>query len=300
MSNTELFNKICKELEGKLQFLDDKPEENIASTVKALWLTVSGNPVSALKSNKTEVTELPEVNEDKLKELIQKRLLNIPLSHLTRRQNFMGIEFISDSRALIPRLETEILGNKALEISLETSKNKNQIMVMDVCCGSGNLALALASLNKKCKVLASDISEEAIELTNENISFLNLSDRVEAVCSDLFAEFETEKYYNQSDLIICNPPYIQSATVKKMKEEIAENEPSLAFDGGMLGIKIVQKLVKEAPIFLKKGGWLVFEIGLGQGDFIAQMCEKTQFYSKIERVPDSHGNIRVIAAQKKG
>jgi release factor glutamine methyltransferase len=110
--------------------------------------------------------------------------------------------------------------------------------------------------------------------------------------------FETDEFYEKIDLIICNPPYILSSKVQKMDTEIASNEPVLAFDGGMLGIKIIQKLISEVPKFLTNEGWLIFEVGVGQGNFIAQLCERTQLYQRIESVLDVSGNGRVILAQK--
>jgi release factor glutamine methyltransferase len=115
---------------------------------------------------------------------------------------------------------------------------------------------------------------------------------------DLLSAFETDDFLGKTDLIICNPPYILSSKVQKMESEISSNEPVLAFDGGMLGIKIIQKLIAEAPKFLRNDGWLVFEVGAGQGDFIIKLCQKLQSYSEIQPVTDKAGNIRVIVAHK--
>ena len=199
---------------------------------------------------------------------------------------------------LIPRKETEMLGKKALETSRKIAGRKGKIKVIDVCCGSGNLAIAIAYYNPDCEVYATDISVEALELTLENISLLNLNDRIQVKQGDLLAAFETDEFYQKTDLIVCNPPYILSSKVQKMDQEIASNEPVLAFDGGMLGIKIIQKLISEAPRFLTDEGWLLFEVGAGQGNFIAQLCERTNLYQKIDLVTDDYGNIRVIIVQK--
>jgi len=293
-----LFNKLYNELRDKIHFLEDKPEETIESTLKALWLAASGTPVSAEKAIDTELPALSEIHIKNLNELIRTRLNNIPLAHITKRQNFLGIELITDKRALIPRKETEILGKKALELSLEIASEKNEIKVFDVCCGSGNLGVTVAKLNPKCRVYSSDISDEAIELTKENIDLLNLNNRIEAAQSDMFEAFKTDTYYKNIDLIICNPPYISSAKVVKMDSEIALNEPSLAFDGGMLGIKIIQKLINEAPLFMTNKGWLVFEVGVGQGDFVGKLLEKTKQFQQIGSVSDDAGNVRVVFAQK--
>jgi release factor glutamine methyltransferase len=298
MNKSELYKSLSDDLKDKLHLLGDKPEETVETTLKALWLTAAGKPVSAQGSLNITLPDLSQKQVEKLHELIDLRLNNTPLAHITKRQNFMGIELLSDKRALIPRKETEILGKKALELSEKIVAGKGNIKVIDVCCGCGNLGVAIATYNPNCTVYSTDLSDEAVELTRDNISFLNLTDRVHAKQGDLLSVFETDEFYEKTDLIICNPPYITSSKVQKMDSEIASNEPVLAFDGGMLGIKIIQKLIADAPRFLTKDGWLIFEVGAGQGSFIAQLCERSQSYQCIETVPDDLGTIRVILAQK--
>jgi release factor glutamine methyltransferase len=298
MNKSELFSSISNDLKSRLHLLEDKPEETIESTLKTLWLTAAGIPVSAEGSIKLSIPDLTEKQIENLHQLIELRLNNTPLAHITNRQSFMGIELLSDRRALIPRKETELLGRKALELSNRIVKSKGRIKLIDVCCGSGNLGIAIAHLNPNCIVFSTDISQEAVELTQDNINFLNLNQRVQVKQGDLLSVFETDEYYEKTDLIICNPPYIQSSKVQKMNSEIASNEPALAFDGGMLGIKIIQKLISEAPKFLTSEGWLIFEVGAGQGNFITQLCERSQLYQLIESVSDDSGTARVILAQK--
>lgn len=297
MNKTDLFYKISEDIKDKIHFLDDKPEETIETTLKALWLTAAGMPVSAESSLNLSVPDLSEEQVKNLYQLIDLRINNTPLAHITKRQSFMGIELLSDNRALIPRKETEILGKKALEIASRLSGDRGIIKIIDVCCGSGNLGLAVAWHNQDCIVYATDLSEEAVELTKDNINYLNLQNRVIVKQGDLLEAFETNEFYNKIDLIICNPPYILSSKVQKMDTEISSNEPALAFDGGMLGIKIIQKLIAAAPKFLVSDGWLVFEVGTGQGEFIVKLCEKAQSYKNIQPVHDQAGNIRVIVVQ---
>jgi len=299
MNKEELFSKIRNGLENKLSFLEDKPEETIESSIKALWFAAFGHPKSAVEAVKLPLPELTELQISKLNQLVEQRLNNVPLSYITGRQNFMGIELLSDHRALIPRKETEILGKKALELANNITGAKNNATVMDICCGAGNLACALGYYNSQLAISATDLSEEAIDLTGENISFLHLGKRVKAYQGDVFSAFENEGFYEKTDLIVCNPPYISTSKVQKMNMEIAANEPVLAFDGGMLGTKIIQKLIREAPKFLFRTGWVIFEVGLGQGSFIMQLCERTELYDKIESAADEFGNIRVILARKK-
>lgn len=294
----ELYRKLRHEFESHLSLLEDKPEETIDSTIKALWNKACGISLSAERASELQLPNLSEEQKAELIQLTEKRLNGTPLAHLTGRQNFMGIELICDKRALIPRKETEILGRAALEICRSLALIESDIMIMDVCCGSGNLGLALASMIPEAKVFSSDLSHEAVELTLENINFLNLNKRVQVTQSDLFGSFESDEFWGQLDLIVCNPPYISTSKVLRMNSEIAENEPSMAFDGGMIGLKVIQGLIKESPKFLKKTGWVVFEVGLGQGPFVIQLCEKSNQYNTVKSVTDNSGNIRVIAASR--
>lgn len=294
----QFYNTLRSEFGHRFHFLPDKPEETIDSTLKACWQFAAGIPMSAEEAVKHGLPALDEKQVTVLYDLLEKRAKNIPLAHLVGRQNFMGIEFLSDKRALIPRKETEILGQKALEISGEIATSKDMVHVMDICCGSCNLGLVVAYFNPRVKLYASDLSEEAVSLARDNMSLLQLRERVLIEKGDLFSAFDNNNYHEHIDLIICNPPYITTVKVSKMEEEIAAHEPALAFDGGMFGFKIIQALIENAPVYLGKNGWLLFEVGLGQGEFIKRLCERTNKYKKIEPVSDDLGNIRVIMAQK--
>jgi release factor glutamine methyltransferase len=298
MNKEKLFQEFTIILSERLHLLSDKPEETIDSTLKSLWLVSAGMCKSVEEAAKYPLPELTQQQIIILRGLIEQRISNIPLSYIIGRQSFMGIEMLSDKRALIPRKETEILGRKALELSMNIAREKSLVKVMDICCGAGNLGLAIAYYNSNAFVSATDLSEDAVNLTLDNISYLKLSDRISAYKGDLFSAFETEEYYEKIDIVVCNPPYISSAKVLKMDTEISENEPALAFDGGMLGTKIILRLISEAPNFLTVGGWLIFEIGVGQGQFIKQLCERSENYTQVESVLDDFGNIRVILAQK--
>jgi release factor glutamine methyltransferase len=149
------------------------------------------------------------------------------------------------------------------------------------------------------EILATDLSHEAVELTKDNISFLGLDNRVHGEQGDLFSAFDKKEYYGNIDLIICNPPYISSTKVSKMNTEISDHEPVLAFDGGMFGTKIIQRLIIESPRFLTSTGWLIFEVGVGQGEFLMRLCGESDHYSNVDSVSDARNNIRVIIAQKK-
>lgn len=249
MNPQELYNKLETQFKPRLHFLQDKPEETVDSTLKACWQYASGIPVSAEEAVKRPLPDLDDKQIKLLYDLLEQRAKNIPLAHITGRQNFFGIEFLSDKRALIPRKETEILAREALELSFDITKQKGIVQVMDICCGSGNLGLAVAYSNPSVRVYASDLSEEAVALANENMYLLNLQKQVKIEPGDLFSAFDKKEYYGNMDLIICNPPYITTTKVPKMGEEIAAHEPALAFDGGMFGLKIIQMLIEKAPVY---------------------------------------------------
>jgi release factor glutamine methyltransferase len=299
MNKEELFTKLKKDLQDRIHFLEDKPEETTESTLKALWLAAAGIQKSAEEAMKAPLPELSKTEQQKLQNLIELRLSNTPLAHITCRQNFMGLELITDKRALIPRKETEILGRKALELSEKITKAKGKATVIDVCCGSGNLGCSIASYNPNCTVFATDLSDEAAELTRENVNHLGLTQTMQVRQGDFLSAFENDEFYGKVDLIVCNPPYISTSKVSKMHAEIAINEPTLAFDGGMMGIKILQKLISESPRYLTNGGWVIFEVGLGQGPFVMQLMERSTAFFNIGSETDHSGNVRAIYAQKK-
>jgi release factor glutamine methyltransferase len=299
MSPKQLFQALQTELATQIRFMEDKPEETAASTLKALWSLAAGQPVSAVKAMQTELPLLTDQQVQLLHQLIKRRKSNTPLAYISGRQSFMGIEMLVDKRALIPRKETELLGYKALELTQQSAVNKKPVVIMDLCCGTGNLGIALAAYNPHCKVYSSDLSNEATDLARENVQLLKLDHRVEVRQGDLFSTFDSGTFYNKIDLIVCNPPYITSFGVDKMAEEIAGNEPTLAFDGGMLGISIIQKLLRESPKFLAPEGWLAFEVGAGQGNFVLQLLKKSEAYTTLESLCDHSGTIRVIVARRK-
>ena len=297
MNSTPLYKELFARVSSELKTLLDKPEETPEGTLNALWHAAAGEPKSVQLSNEFELPHLNDEAVSKLYKLVEQRLAGIPLAHLTGRRWFMGIELLSGREALIPRKETELLGYAALNVLREMSRQSDKATVIDVCTGSANLAIALAFYEPKAHIFASDISDEAVGLASRNVSYLGLENRVKVLKGDLLAPFDSEAFYGNIDLLTCNPPYISSAKVDKMPEEIAKYEPQLAFDGGVFGIKILQRFISEAPRFLRKGGWLAFEVGLGQGAAIMSRLSKEKNFADLQSVKDESGEIRVILAR---
>ena len=291
-----LFHRFLNQLELSLKVLPDKPDESATNTLSALWHTAAGQPISVQRAAVEPLPPLDQGQIERLEALLRDRLGGTPLAYLTGRQQFMGVELIATADALIPREETELLGFAALERLRAVVRERGQATVVDVCTGSGNLALALAWHEPRARVWASDLSEEAVSLARRNLALLGLADRVEFRTGDLLEPFDTTEFHGSVDLLICNPPYISSVKVNALPAEIIAHEPRIAFDGGPLGIRILLRLISEAPRFLRDGGWLAFEIGLGQGPGILKRIQQSGIYADVSEIADKSGQIRAIIA----
>ena len=295
-----LFHHCLNELTKELKALPDKPDETARNTLAALWHTAAGRPISVQRAAANVLPELDQEEIAKLFALVRERIAGTPLAYLTGRQQFMGVELIATTDALIPREETALLGNAALAQLRAIVRERGHAVVLDVCTGSGNLALALAWHEHGARVWAADLSEEAVTLARRNLAHLDLADRVEFRWGDLLAPFDTAEFHGKVDLLVCNPPYISSGKVDGMADEIIGFEPRMAFDGGPLGIRILLRLIAEAPRYLRDGGWLAFEIGLGQEQGIRKRLEQNGCYVEINEVADQHGQTRTFLARSQG
>jgi release factor glutamine methyltransferase len=292
-----LYNTLIERLTASWIAKPDKPEETPETTLKALYFCAAGIPVSVQKASRETVPELDNNAQMRLKDLVEKRLNGLPLAHITGRQQFMGMELLAGPEALIPRMETEIVTRAALAIAKSLADERGVVTIIDVCTGSGNVALGIAANEPRSRVFGSDLSEEAVVLARKNAQHLDLGRRVEFRQSDLFAAFESDEFYKKMDLITCNPPYIPSVKVGSMDSEISQCEPRLAFDGGSLGITILTRLIRETPKYLKPDSYLCFEVGLGQGKAMEHRLKKENIYRNIQSYSDSNNQVRALSAQ---
>ncbi len=295
--NSPFFQEQKARLEQGWAGLRDKPEETPETTLRALWALAAGEPLSVDRAMGVPLEALEPGQAEALKGLVDRRLQGEPLGHLTGRQCFMGLELLAGPQALIPRKETELLGREAIKLARSMSQEGERLQVLDLCTGSGNLALAVAHEMPGALVFGADLSEDAIELARENAKFLGIEERLRFFAGDLLQPIR-EAGLGPFDLILCNPPYISSARVDEMAEEIRAFEPKLAFDGGRFGVGILWKLIKEAPEFLKPGSALAFEIGLGQAKGVLGRLRKNPVYTDVQGVEDAEGETRAIVAWK--
>src|SRR5262245_26635112 len=150
------------------------------------------------------------------------------------RQKFLGIDLLCGPGALVPRLETELLGTAAIELG----KSLEEPHVIDMCCGAGNLACAIASHLPSSRVWASDLTDGCVEWTRRNVTALHLASRVAVVQGDLFAGLAGQSLEHSIDIIVCNPPYISSSRLAGDRAALLQHEPREAFDGGPYGLSI--------------------------------------------------------------
>lgn len=232
------------------------------------------------------------------KQLIQQRQQNVPLEYILGRTVFMGRPFICTPDTLIPRAETELLVDAVLD-RLATQSPAKPLTLVDVGTGSGNIAISLALALPQSQLMALDISLKAVEQAQAHVNQYQLQDRVTLLCGDLFQPLTDQQLENKIDVVVCNPPYIPSGSLNKMSTEIVAHEPLVALDAGPYGINIFRRLVQDAPLYLRSGGLLAFEIGAGQDSFVRRLLKKSGEYEQMEAVADENGTPRVFLARKK-
>lgn len=210
------------------------------------------------------------------------------------RAPFMGLEFEVGAAVLQPRAETELLCRRALALIADTPEP----LVIDIGCGAGNLALAIAALHPAARLFATDIAEAATATAARNAKSLGFASRVSVVQGDMFAPLSGLALEQRVDLVVCNPPYISSGRLAGDRRHLLDREPREAFDGGPYGITIHQRLVAEALPFLRPGGWLAFEFGEGQDKQALRLLQRQGGYEALELVCDAEQRPRVAIARK--
>ncbi len=235
--------------------------------------------------DKEKLTLRQEVNYFKA---IKKLCNGIPIQHITNRQEFMKMTFYVDENVLIPRQDTEILVEEVIKIAKKINAKK----ILDLCTGSGAIAISLAKYIDKSNITAVDISSKALNVAKLNAKNNEVEDRITFVESDLFKNLKKEKY----DIIVSNPPYIKKEVLKKLDKEV-QKEPKLALDGGYDGLDFYRKIIKNADEYLKFNGYLCFEIGYDQKEDVENLLKEQEKYANITCKKDLCDNDRVVTAK---
>jgi HemK-like putative methylase len=212
---------------------------------------------------------------------------------------FLGLTLRVAPGALVPRKETELLGRLAIERlrGAAAAANGSGARAIDMCCGSGNLACAMAASVPEARVWCSDLTDGCVAVTRENVAHLALGERVTLVQGDLFAPLADSALAGTIDVVTCNPPYISTGRLAKDRASLLDKEPREAFDGGPYGLSIHQRVIKDALPFLRPGGWLLMEFGVGQEKQLKLLFDRAKTYKSVDFANDDEGRPRVVLAQ---
>lgn len=219
----------------------------------------------------------------KYQQVIEKREQHIPLQHITGSQEFMGLQFKVNENVLIPRQDTEILVEEAM-LHLHDG-----MRILDMCTGSGCILLSLLHYSNDCVGTGVDISAEALAVACENAENLDIA--ADFVQSDLFQQLETNEKY---DMLVSNPPYIQTKVVENLMPEVREYEPMIALDGKEDGLFFYKRIIAECGAYLNGGASVLFEIGYDQGQQVKEFMEQ-QGFREVAVMKDLAGLDRVVA-----
>lgn len=233
--------------------------------------------------------ECSDLEEQFYRMTIDRRASHIPLQHITGVQEFMGLSFKVNEHTLIPRQDTEILVEEAMR------HLSDGMRILDMCTGSGCILLSLLKYSNECEGIGIDISDKALAVARENAKRLELD--ATFLEGDLFApltDFVSEKTTDRLfDLVVSNPPYIETAVIETLMPEVREHEPVLALDGMEDGLHFYRRIVSEAPAHMRKGAYLFFEIGCEQGEAVKTLMQEGGF-EQVEILKDYAGLDRVV------
>jgi len=239
---------------------------------------------------------LAEHELEEFKKLLKGRTEKIPLQYLLGETEFMSLSFRVSPAVLIPRQDTEVLVEKCIELVKEQKGKK--LRVLDMCTGSGCIAVSIAYYCPEVRVTACDISKAALDIAKINARQAGVQNRVEFCSGDLFEALNNQESHERKfDIIVSNPPYIETDTVEQLQSEVRDHEPYMALDGGADGLDFYRRIVKESPRYLTAGGYLALEIGYNQGNSVSRLMEGD--FEDITVYKDYGGNNRVVVGRIK-
>ena len=232
--------------------------------------------------DKKEVT--PNQRDEYIKNL--KRLISgEPLQYITGIQEFMKLKFLVTKDVLIPQPDTEILVEEVLKI---VTKIDNPI-ILDLCTGSGAIAISIAKYAPNVKIVATDISIKALDIAKQNAKLNGVANNIEFIQSNLFDKIKDAKF----DIIVSNPPYIQTEEIVSLPKDVQE-EPKIALDGGKDGLDFYRKISKEGYKYLNRQGYLALEIGYNQKENVKKIINEQKRYVETYSKKDLCQNDRII------
>lgn len=220
---------------------------------------------------------------------INKLIKGKPLQQITQTQEFMKMNFYVNENVLIPRPDTEVL----VEEVIKKAKGMKNPDILDLCTGSGAIAISVAKYIESAKIYATDISTKALEVAYKNAKNNNVLSKIKFVESDLFSKLNKSIKF---DIIVTNPPYIKTQVIETLNKDV-RSEPIIALDGGLDGLKFYRRIIKEAYEHMKYNSYLCMEIGYDQKEEVIELIEYQKKFTDIYCIKDLYGNDRVIVAR---
>ena len=273
-------------LDKTVQFFTAKKLENPRLQAELLLADVLG--IKRLELYLQFERQLTAEEVDAYREYVRQRATGKPIQYITGESAFRHVVLSVGEGVLIPRPETEVL----VEMALKHLRPLEEPAVLDLCCGSGAIAVSLSDEHQGARVVATDITPEAVARTADNAERNKVEARVEARQGDLFAALAADERF---DAIVSNPPYVRHGDIAGLDEDVRDFEPHLALDGGEDGLDFYRAIAAEAGGWLKDGGRLFLEVGAGQAEAVAQLLAASQWQG-VEIHPDLADIPRVVEA----
>ena len=287
---------VRKTLEWTSGFFARKQVDSPRLSAELLLAHVLGCPRIQLYTNYERA--LADADRAKLRDLVTRAGEQEPIAYLTGRAHFFNLEFDVTRDVLIPRPDTETLVENAVQ-----TLNRQMVLdvprVLDLCTGSGCVAAAIAKHVKTAVVVATDISEKAVDVARENVERLGLAARVEVGHGDLFDPIRDMVDPMPFDVIVANPPYIPSAQIAALDRSVREYEPTTALDGGPDGLDLHRRILAQAPERLTRNGRIFLEIAFDQGPLARDVAAGFEAFEDVRILKDHAGHDRVVTATKK-
>ena len=232
---------------------------------------------------------------DQLHDLVKRAGQKEPVAYLLGKTEFYSLELKITSDCMIPRPETELLVERAVEF-LRTRTGRQ--FVCDLCTGCACIAVAIANNCHDSQIIATDISDAALKIAAENTEKYNLKGRIQLICGDLFDPVVPQLDAEKFDLIVCNPPYVSEHEFNALDKTVKDHEPRLALYAGTDGLDVYRRIAEKADDFLKPDAALILEIGYSQGKAVRELLEKMDCFTEIKIEKDFHNNDRIVTAVK--
>ena len=240
-----------------------------------------------------------------IKKALKARLGGQPLYYLLKETDFFGRKFFVTKDTLIPRPETELVVEETVKcLDTHYPKGHCRADILEIGTGSGCIAACLTLARPDCRMTAVEISQAALKIARKNIDLHGLSKKIKLIESDLFSAFEARTAEGSSrrrreyawDVIVSNPPYVPEEDFPFLSKEVRQ-EPALALNGGPKGLSVIYAILDKTPSFLKRGGWLIIELGKGQSKPLAKKLLKERRFAQFKFIKDYAGIDRILVAQ---